>query len=246
MRPSRTSSAMTSDPKPSSSPSSRFNRLAKRLYPNTAGIATASAAAVAISASATPGATAAMLPDPFVAIPMNATITPSTVPSRPMSGLTDPMVASHGMNRPSRSRSSDVTESSRNRSASTREPDMTPAASRPYSAVARDSGRKRTARSKTRVNGFGGPLGERLGLLQGGLVLEFRHERARGGAKRAELTPLREHDRPADERQHGEHDEYDLRHRRRMGDHLPRRRRNGFGDLKKTHRLPRRSVALSE
>ena len=67
------------------------------LYPNVAGMATASDAAVATSASATPGATAVRLPDPLVAMPMNAWITPSTVPSRPRSGLTEAMVASQGM-----------------------------------------------------------------------------------------------------------------------------------------------------
>ena len=53
----------------------------------------------------TPGATAARLPEPCVAMPTNALITPSTVPKRPMSGLTEPIVASHGRCRPSRSRS---------------------------------------------------------------------------------------------------------------------------------------------
>jgi hypothetical protein len=45
-------------PKLSIRPSNRLRRLAKMLYPNVAGIATANAAAVAMSASATPGATA--------------------------------------------------------------------------------------------------------------------------------------------------------------------------------------------
>src|SRR2546429_60423 len=38
-----------------------------------------------------------MLPEPPTAIPMNASMTPSTVPSSPSSGLTEPKVASQGM-----------------------------------------------------------------------------------------------------------------------------------------------------
>ena len=38
-----------------------------------------------------------MLPEPFVEMPMNASMMPSTVPSRPSSGLTEPIVASQGM-----------------------------------------------------------------------------------------------------------------------------------------------------
>ena len=57
---------MTVVPNPSSRLSSRLRRFARMLYPNVAGMATLSAAAVATSASATPGATAAAL---SVAIP---------------------------------------------------------------------------------------------------------------------------------------------------------------------------------
>ena len=78
-----------------------------------------SAAAVATSASATPGATALRLPLPFTAIPTNASMTPSTVPRSPMSGLTEPIVASDGMKCARRSRWSIVSESSTRRSAST-------------------------------------------------------------------------------------------------------------------------------
>jgi hypothetical protein len=62
----------------------------------TAGIAAARPAKVATSASATPGATADRLPLPFVAMPVKALMMPIVVPSRPRSGLTDPMVASQG------------------------------------------------------------------------------------------------------------------------------------------------------
>ena len=65
--------------------------------PITAAIAAARPAKVATSASATPGATAARFPDPRVAMPVNALMMPTVVPSRPSSGLTDPMVASQGM-----------------------------------------------------------------------------------------------------------------------------------------------------
>src|SRR5437879_5514379 len=75
-------------------------------------------ATVVTSASATPGATAAMFPEPPRAIPMNASITPSTVPSRPSSGLTEPNVASHGTNRAAESRSAATSLASTMRSAS--------------------------------------------------------------------------------------------------------------------------------
>src|SRR6266571_3045171 len=71
----------------------------------TDGTATARPITVVTSASATPGATAAMLPEPPTAIPMKASITPSTVPSKPSSGLTDPKVASQGRKRAAASRS---------------------------------------------------------------------------------------------------------------------------------------------
>ena len=70
------------------------------------------------SASATPGATAPMFPEPPTAMPMNASITPSTVPSSPSSGLTEPNVASHGMNRAAASRSAAISLASTMRSAS--------------------------------------------------------------------------------------------------------------------------------
>src|SRR2546425_173063 len=85
---------MISCANPSSSPANSPSRLTNRLYAITDGTATASPATVVTSASATPGATAAMLPEPPRAMPMKASITPSTVPSRPSSGLTEPKVAS--------------------------------------------------------------------------------------------------------------------------------------------------------
>src|SRR6267143_1258959 len=84
----------------------------------TDGTATASPITVVTSASATPGATAAMFPEPPTAIPMKASITPSTVPSRPSSGLTEPKVASHGMKRAAASRSAATSLASTIRSAS--------------------------------------------------------------------------------------------------------------------------------
>src|ERR1051325_6367002 len=116
--PSRAIVPMISCAKPSSSPAKRPSRLTNRLYAITAGTATASPATVVTSASATPGATAAMLPEPPRAIPMNASITPSTVPSSPRSGLTDPKVASQGMNRAAASRSAATSFASTMRSAS--------------------------------------------------------------------------------------------------------------------------------
>ena len=49
---------------------------------------------------------------------MNASITPSSVPSSPRSGLTDPKVASQGMNRAAASRSAATSFASTMRSAS--------------------------------------------------------------------------------------------------------------------------------
>ena len=56
------------------------------MYAMTAGIATAKPATVVVSASAMPGATAAMLADPCDVIPMKEFITPTTVPMRPRRG----------------------------------------------------------------------------------------------------------------------------------------------------------------
>src|SRR6266516_3029047 len=69
---------------PSSSPANSPRRFTNKLYAMTDGTATAS---------------------PPTAIPMNASITPNTVPSSPRSGLTEPNVASHGRNRAAASRS---------------------------------------------------------------------------------------------------------------------------------------------
>ncbi len=84
----------------------------------TAGTATARPPTVVTNASATPGATAVMFPEPPTAIPMNASMTPSTVPSRPSSGLTDPNVASQGMKRAAVSRSAATSFASTMRNAS--------------------------------------------------------------------------------------------------------------------------------
>ena len=66
---------------------------AKRLYMTTAGMAAASPTAVAISASAMPGATAWMLDDVVVESPMNAVMMPHTVPKSPMNGAVLDVVA---------------------------------------------------------------------------------------------------------------------------------------------------------
>ncbi len=67
-----------------------------------------SPAAVVINASAMPGATTRRLAAPAEPSPENASITPHTVPNNPMNGVTDPVVASHGMNFSSFRTSSDV------------------------------------------------------------------------------------------------------------------------------------------
>ena len=67
------------------------------MYPNTAGMATVRAAAVAMRAVATPGATAPIFPDPFDERPRNELMMPSTVPRSPMSGLAEAIIASTGI-----------------------------------------------------------------------------------------------------------------------------------------------------
>src|SRR3989304_5864663 len=61
-------------------------RFRKKLYAMTDGIAAASPAAVAISASAIPGATVASGALPGCAMPEKAFMTPHTVPNNPMEG----------------------------------------------------------------------------------------------------------------------------------------------------------------
>ena len=67
--------------------------LVKMLKSHTAGMATKRPRAVVTSASAMPVETAAIPPDPVMAIPRNALIIPMTVPKRPMNGAVVPMVA---------------------------------------------------------------------------------------------------------------------------------------------------------
>ena len=50
-----------------------------------------------MSASAMPGATARKLAAPALPRPEKASITPHTVPKRPMNGVTEPVVASQAM-----------------------------------------------------------------------------------------------------------------------------------------------------
>ena len=81
---------------------------------------------------------------------------PSTVPSRPMRGLAEPMTASDGMKVPRASRSAVTSASSRRRIASTCDSRMGRAFPSPsFTAV---SCRKLMARAKTRLKGDGGAL----------------------------------------------------------------------------------------
>ena len=56
-------------------------------------MAATSPAAVAMSASAIPGATTASEADPTLPIPMKEFMIPHTVPKRPIKGVVDPVVA---------------------------------------------------------------------------------------------------------------------------------------------------------
>ena len=62
----------------------------------TDGMAAASPAAVATSASAMPGATVASVAFPVIAMPEKAFMIPHTVPNRPMNGVALPVVARNG------------------------------------------------------------------------------------------------------------------------------------------------------
>ncbi len=69
---------------------SRFTSPAKRLYASTAGIAANRPIAVATSASAMPGATAASVACATFDNPRNEFMIPHTVPNKPIYGLTEP------------------------------------------------------------------------------------------------------------------------------------------------------------
>src|SRR5262249_21675422 len=75
---------------------------AKRLYMTTAGMAAARPTAVAMSASAMPGATAWMLDDVVAESPMKAVMIPQTVPKSPMNGAVLAVVARNVSPRSSR------------------------------------------------------------------------------------------------------------------------------------------------
>ena len=62
----------------------------------TAGMAAASPAAVATSASEIPGATTARLAEPLWPIPLKEFMIPHTVPNKPMNGVVFPVVAKKG------------------------------------------------------------------------------------------------------------------------------------------------------
>src|SRR5688500_18784522 len=81
-----------------------------------------------------------------------------------------------------------------------------------------------------------GRLGETAGIFQPWGVLHGADELLRGIADATELPPLEEHDRPAEERQHREDDENELRDRARVRHQLPRRGGDCPADLQKRER----------
>ena len=105
-----------------------------------------------------------MFPEPPIAMPMNASITPSTVPSSPSKGLTEPNVASHGMNRAAASRSAATSLASTIRNASSwvvvSAADDAAAAGTtplvPFSVPGLSSEKKCTASRSNRLYGDGG------------------------------------------------------------------------------------------
>jgi hypothetical protein len=173
------------------------------LYAIAAGIATISPATVVTSASATPGATAAMLPEPSRATPMNECITPITVPSSPRSGATVAMMASQRSPPESSSRSSPSSFSSTSRSTSScaglRPRTSLPCAHRPGAqlgeeghAALEDAGEGRLAQREDRLVRVLQPLG-RLDAVQEDVGLAV-------GA--AELEELPDDEHPRDEGEH--------------------------------------------
>ena len=74
----------------------------------TAGIAANKPAAVVISASEMPGATARKVAAPAVPSPWKASMMPQTVPNSPINGVTAPVVASQGSRLSRRVSSSDA------------------------------------------------------------------------------------------------------------------------------------------
>src|ERR1700737_3696801 len=183
-------------------------------------MATLRAAAVAISASATPGATAPMFPDPFAAIPTKASMTPRTVPRSPMSGLTDRMVASDGTQRLNRSRSAVVSESSTSLSASTCETLNRAERSDVPERAGVVSSMKRIARSMITA---GGPL------LRPPICPAPSPPCAPGRA--AKLIPLGEEDPPAYQGEHPQNSEDEFCGASRARDQLHRRARNCLPEL---------------
>src|SRR3954470_2826050 len=69
---------------------------AKKLYASTAGIAATRPIAVAMSASAMPGATVATDADFMAPMARKEFMMPHTVPKRPMKGAAEPVVARNG------------------------------------------------------------------------------------------------------------------------------------------------------
>src|SRR3989442_921752 len=202
----------------------------------TDGTATASPATVVTSASATPGATAAMLPDPPTAIPMNASITPSTVPSSPRSGLTEPNVASQGMKRAAASRSAATSFASTMRSASSCV--VVSAEGRHGRAVVLQPaglqlGKEIDAFAQQPVEGRGGQShGGVVGVVQPRRPLDLRHEAVGLPAHPAKLPPLEEDEIPGNDGEHDEDGEHELGLATRRENQLPGRRGDRPAHLK--------------
>ena len=165
-------------------------------------------------------------------------MTPSTVPSSPMSGLTEPIVASHGRKRPMRSRSSDASASSSRCSVSICDPLSVAAVGRIAAARrrhalanllvgdARVGDEAHRAHEEARQRARLRLLGERGRFLEPRGVLELLPELVGRSRRLLQRAPDAEHDRPTEQRKEHEHDQDDLRDGRRVEDEVDRARRN--------------------
>ena len=205
------------------------------LYPNVAGMATASAAAVAISASPTPGATADRLPDPLrrdaekrVDDAEHRAEQPDERADRadrrePRQEATDADRA----RRTRRCRATDAASRSASRSASPRtERRQAHRASRARAPA--DSRRARPRRNCiARKNSRGSALGVRrfvsaAASSRRSRALEVARELRRAVLRLRQRPPDAEHDRPAQQREAGEQHQDPLRHGRGVHHQLDR------------------------
>ena len=165
-------------------------------------------------------------------------MTPSTVPSSPISGLAEPMIARPGIERPSWSRSAFDSASSTRRSASTCDPlsggRASPPSSRGRAACPAGTG---SPAPEQRVYGLGltrFESDERPARVARPCSNSPQKDAA-GPVDAAELEPFRQHDAPAHQREEGEQHEHALRDVAGALDELDRCAWNRGAGLRREH-----------